>query len=485
MSATLSWGPVEILHTDVLVIGSGPGGATTAARLAEAGRDVILVEEGSYYSLESAENYTLAEMDQKYRNGGLNTTLGRTNVTYIEGRCVGGASEINAALYHRPHPETLSAWAREFRIADFGMDSLDPYFREIEQELWVSPRAEGLSPQSHRIIRGAEALGWKHTQIERFWKYPGEGRWGRRQSMSETMVPRARAAGARLLADTQVVRLRTRGARAVEAHALTGAHGLRDKLCIRFEQVVACGGTVQTPLLLRRSGIRQGIGDDLRLHPMVRIAARFDQAVNEPAFGVPVQQVEEFKPAMTLGCSHSSLPHIAMWLGQQVPDRAEIMADWRKVGVFYVATQGQGRGTIRALPVLGEPLVRYDLTQGDLDQMGLGLQRLGRLLFKAGARELFSPVEGQGPLRSEADLERLGSLPQGASVAVSTIHLFSSAPMGEDDRRCPVDSFGRLRGWDNIRVHDASILPSSPGVNPQGTIMAIVRRNTRHMLAQG
>ena len=63
-----------------------------------------------------------------------------------------------------------------------------------------------------------------------------------------------------------------------------------------------------------------------------------------------------------------------------------------------------------------------------------------------------------------------------------TVHLFSSLPMGEDER-CPVDSFGRLKGFTNVIVNDASILPDAPGVNPQGTIMALAARNTERFLA--
>ncbi len=464
----------------VLVVGSGPGGATTAALLAEAGRDVLIVEEGPDLTIDSAPSYSLAELEQKYRNGGLNTTFGRVPVTYIEGRCVGGASEINAALYHRPHAQTLEAWARDFQIERFGPELLRPEFEAIEREVGVSQRQEGLSPSSRALIRGAERLGWKHAEIERFWRYDEASRpWGRRQSMSETMIPRARRAGARLRADTRVRRVVFRGDRAVEAHAV-GPGGQR--LRIAFDELVLAAGAVQTPVLLRRSGVRRNIGEALRLHPMVRVAAEFPERVNDPAFGVPVQQVEEFKPGITLGGSHSSPPHIALWLGQQVPDRQRLLAEWQKVGVFYVAVQGEGRGRVRALPGLGEPLVLYQDTPTDHRRLGEGLHHLGRLLFEAGAVQVMSPVDGRPPMRHPRELEALLDLPT-KGLAVSTIHLFSSLPMGEDRRRCAVDSFGRLHGYRNVRVHDASILPTSPGVNPQGTIMAIVRRNTREMLA--
>lgn len=443
---------MRTVECEVLVVGSGPGGAMTAAVLAEAGHEVLLVEEGRDLSVDSAPSYTLAEMDQKYRAGGLTSTFGETNVTYIEGRCVGGASEINAALYHPPHDQTLEGWATEFRIRDFGAEALREHFEAVEQAVGVSSRAEGEAPNSLLLKRGADALGWRTTEVRRFWSYPG----GRR-SMSRTLIPRAIEAGATLSAETRVLRVVHRGGRALHAEARDPAGRLR----IDFQRVVLCCGAVQTPVLLRRSGLKRKVGDSLRLHPMVRIAARWEEPVNDPSFGVPVRQVEEFKPALTLGCSHSSQAHIALWLDPKHPARKQVMRDWRTVAVFYAAVCGEGRGTVRALPLINEPLVRYELTAKDHQLIDQGVQRLEQLARAAGAVEIVRPPE----------------------LAVTTIHLFSSCPMGEAEG-CPVDSFGRLKALDNLYVNDASLLPTSPGVNPQGTIMAIARRNATHWADQ-
>jgi hypothetical protein len=218
------------------------------------------------------------------------------------------------------------------------------------------------------------------------------------------------------------------------------------------------------------------------MHPMVRIAARFKERINDPSWGVPVHQVEEFKPHMTLGCSHSSMPHIALWLCGDLPDKRALLEDWEHIAVFYVAVTGAGMGTIRNLPLLDQPLVRYPLGEADLALLGEGLHKLGQLVFAAGATEVFNPLPGGRTLRSPAEVAEVRTgLPQGR-VNVTTIHLFSSCPMGEDDRRCAVDSFGKLHGWQNIYLNDASILPNTPGVNPQGTILAIARRNVDHYL---
>jgi choline dehydrogenase-like flavoprotein len=298
-----------------------------------------------------------------------------------------------------------------------------------------------------------------------------------------TLAPRAVRAGCRLLPDTRVGRLVLDGRR----HALAlgrapGGDPVRRN--IGFRDLFLCAGAIQTPLLLRRSGVTRNVGDSLKMHPMVRVAARFPDPFNDPTWGVPVEQVEEFKPAMTLGCSHSSLPHVALWLTGDAAEKQRRLAEWRCLGVFYVAITGAGTGTVRNVPLFHEALVRFPLLDQDVKLLGEGLYRLGRLLFAAGAVEVFNPVEGGPALRGESDLEPFrAGIPQGR-VNVTTIHLFCTARMGEDHARCPVDSWGRLRGVDRAYVNDASLLPGTPGVNPQGTILAIARRNALKYLGQ-
>ncbi len=199
---------------DVLVIGSGPGGATTACLLAEAGVDVVLLEEGPHLPLISAPSYSLEEMDQKYRNGGMTTAFGKTTITYIEARCVGGGSEINAGFSDRPWPDTLNGWRARYAIDDFGDDQLAPYFEAFEKEMSVATMPDGAGLTSMTIKAGAEKLGWRVGEVPRFWKYArgADGTWrGTRQSMTETLVPRALRAGCRLLPDTRALRLDVRG----------------------------------------------------------------------------------------------------------------------------------------------------------------------------------------------------------------------------------------------------------------------------------
>ncbi len=475
----------RVIDTDVLVIGSGPGGATTAALLAEAGQDVLLVEEGGRFHVDSAPDHSLEQMDEKWRSGGLTAALGKPKITYIEGRCVGGASETNAGLYHPPFPEVLQRWAGEYGIEEMGPDALAPWLEEVERDIGVSRRPDGPGPASEALARGAEAMGWRHTEIQRFWRYVQreDGSWGgQRRSMTETMIPRALAAGCRLMSDTRVDRLDLDDRTARSARAWTREEGREIAVQIRFKRVWVCAGAVQTPRLLRKSGWTARIGNTLTMNPMIRLAAQFPDAVNVPALGVPVVQIEEFKPEMTLGCSYSAVPHLAMWLDGSAAERKAMLQEWERMAVFYVKVSGKGRGSVRTWPVFDEALVRQPVTAEDLAGLGEGLCRLSQALFAAGAEVVHNPLVGGDVLTESGHAERFRGALTPANISVSAIHLHSTCPMGERPDHSATDSFGCLRDADNVYINDSSLLPASPGVNPQGTIMAIARRNVARSL---
>jgi len=146
---------VDSVETDVLVIGSGAGGAVTAAALARAGRSVLVLEEGPWVDPDALEPFSLPEMVAKYRHGGPCAALGRPAIAYAEGRCVGGSTEINSGLYHRLPSDLSEDWRRDYAIEEFGPDALDGYADRIEHELGVSLLPGAPPPSSAVLERGA------------------------------------------------------------------------------------------------------------------------------------------------------------------------------------------------------------------------------------------------------------------------------------------------------------------------------------------
>ncbi len=476
--------PADELSFEIVVVGSGPGGAITAALLAEAGRNVLLIEEGEYLPLGSAAAFSKDEMVQKYRNGGQTVALGANKISYVEGRCVGGGSEINSGLYHRTPPEVLEIWRKEFQLDGANENEMRPHFEACEGDVSVSHLPGAAPPASLRLHDGATRLGWKSLEVPRWFRYePGttDTGAGKRQSMTETFVPRFLKAGGKLLPRTRVGRISQDGAQwRIEArHAGKGA------LRIGAETLFVCGGAVQTPALLRRSGITANIGNSLRLHPTIKVVAKFREEVNSAQMGVPVHQVKEFAPRYSFGCSISTPPYLALALLEHPEESRRVADNWTRMATYYAMITGEGRGTVRALPKFGDPLVRYGLTGNDRRDLAGGLRKLCEALFAGGATELYPGITGGPALLKKDDLGKLPETVPSGMASLMTIHLFSSCPMGEDRGKCAVDSWGRVHDFKNLYVADASLLCTAPGVNPQGSVMGFARRNVMKFLGKG
>jgi choline dehydrogenase-like flavoprotein len=473
--------PARVVQTEVAVIGSGAGGATTAAVLAEAGRAVTVLEEGPWVPPGEVEPFSLGEMERCYRHHGSSAAMGAPPVAYAEGRCVGGSTEVNSGLWHRVPEELTERWRTELDIDEFGPDVLDRYASTVESWQQVSTLPGPPPPSSEVLVRGAARLGWSAAELPRVYRYDEDGR-ATKQTMSRTQIPRAVAAGAEVLADCRVdhLDLRDGRVRSVECRA-TRPDGTVERLSVRAEQVVVCGGAIQTPALLQRSGLRRGIGTGLKLHPTIKVVARFPEALDHD--DVPMHRVTEHTPGIALGGSASRAGHIGLALADGgAPPRGR-PEGWEQMFVYYAAIRSDAGGRVTALPGLRAPLVTYRLTEGDLSRLARGLVHLGELLLAAGATELRPSVTGAPTARRVEDLAAWWPLVDRRRANLMTVHLTSTLRMGEDRARAGADSFGRIPGVANLRVNDASLLPDAPGVNPQAAIMAIAARNADHLLA--
>lgn len=474
-------------RAQVLVIGSGAGGAISAAVLAERGLDVVVLEEGPARDTAAMATHTPEAIATLYRHGGLTPILGRPPIAYVEGRCVGGSTEVNSGFWHRLPEDCYPRWRAQARLDEFTPEILTPYFERLERELSVSRLDGPEPPSSARFRAGLERLGWRYVEVPRCQR-PNDGvspfAPGNKQSMQRTVLPRARAAGARLHADCRALRIVHDGGRARGVLVEHGPAGARRRRVVHADVVFACAGAVQTAALLRRSGITRNVGDTLCLHPMIKAAAVFDAPIDAHRHVLPIYQVKEFWPEIAIGGSVFTPGFLAMLLADGWPATAAAMADWRRAALYYAATRGQSRGTIRPLPGDAGVLVRYALTAADRANLAAGLARLAEILFAAGADAVYPSLRGAAPLRSAAEARALRDRPPpAAAMSLSSVHAFSSCPMGENPALCATDSFGRVHGFANLHVNDASLLPDSPGVNPQGTIMAVALRNLDHFAA--
>jgi choline dehydrogenase-like flavoprotein len=473
---------MAVLATDVLVIGSGAGGAVTAAALATAGRTVTVLEEGPWVDADAVEPFSLEEMVAKYRHRGPTAALGNPVVAYVEGRCVGGSTEINSGLYHRLPDHLVSEWVGRFSIDEFAPEALSGYADRVESQLSVAKVPGAPPPSSAALERGATKLGWRNVEFARVFSYDSQGR-GTKQTMSRTFLPQALAAGATIVPDCRVLSLVRRGDRIVGARCRrTHPGGGVEHLVVHAEHTFVCAGAIHTPALLQRSGIRRNVGNGLKMHPTIKIAARFPHPVDHG--DVPVHRVTEFSPFVAIGGSASRRGQVALALADTGAPYDEAMAEWENISTYYAAIRSEGSGRVVAVRGLRSPVVTYSLTEADLSRLARGLIHLGELLLAAGATEIHPSVHGGRVVRSLDEIGTWWDQVTRARANLMTVHLTSSVRMGENRARTGADSFGRVWGYRNLRVNDGSLIPDAPGVNPQAAIMAIATRNCDHFLSE-
>ena len=114
----------------------------------------------------------------------------------------------------------------------------------------------------------------------------------------------------------------------------------------------------------------------------------------------------------------------------------------------------------------------YKFHKDDLESLRLNMVRTGQLLFASGCEEVLFPVQGMGPVTTVEEVEAAASKMKPKDIELVTVHAMSSCPMGRKEKSAVVDENGKVYGYDNLFVCDASVLPTNIGESPQATIMA-------------
>jgi choline dehydrogenase-like flavoprotein len=484
------------LECGAVIVGSGAGGATMAAELAEAGVDVVLVEEGGYHPTETFTPAIGRALRTLYRDGGGGMAIGRPSVLYTEGRCVGGSTVVNGGMSWRTPTRVLRRWAEREGIRSLGESDLAPFFDRAEARLSVGVQdPETIGRDSELLKAGAQALGWNVVPNLRNQLHCAGSNscssgcpTGAKRSMLVTSVPRALALGARLFADCRVDRVIRSGAAAAGVTGRFTRPGGRPgpRLTVRAPVVIVAGGATQTPALLARSGLRSAsgqLGRNLSLHPNAVVTAVFDEDVTGWHGVHQAFQVREFvDEGLLLTATNLTPPMLAGIVPAYGRELGELMADYNRVVTAGPLVSDTGTGRVRNLPGFG-PQVFYQLTDHDAARVVRGVELTARALFEAGARRVLLPFDGAPEVRSPGQLERLLGRPVPKRlIRLHSVHMMGTARMSEDPRRGVVGSFGEFHGAAGLLVTDASIFPGPLGINPMETVIALAMRNAQHLI---
>lgn len=473
---------------DVVIVGSGAGGAVAAATLAEAGLDVLVLEAGSHYNRENYPADRLEAITALYREAGLTIAAGRPPIPVPVAKAVGGTTVINSGTCFRAPDEVLESWRREHGIAWAG--DLDEDYAEAEEFLRVTqldPNRMGRNGQL--AMEGAAALGASGAPIFRnagncvqCSSCPYGCAIDAKRGMHVSYLPRAVAAGARVRAGVEAHRVIVEAGRAVGvACAASDASGRARPFTVRARRaVIAAGGAFGTPELLLRSGLGGAqVGHNFHIHPACWVGARYEEEVRGWEGVMQSFYVDQWEPqGVLLEATFTPLAFGGAWLAGTGAAHQRSLLEFGHVGSIGVHLSDRSQGRV-GLGNDGAIRASYNLTREDADRVHFGIARAAEVHFAAGATEVYPNIPRFGVLKRGELASFEAARLKTSELRLEAFHPMGTARISADPRQGVCAPDGSVRGTRDLYVADASLFPTSVGVNPMMTIVAFAKQVSR------
>lgn len=470
------------LEADAVVVGSGAGGSAAACALAEAGARVIVLEEGRHWTPGEFVPKSTWAFRNLYAGRGTRASRGNALVPIPGGRGVGGSTLINSAISFRTPSSVLKAWRDEHGCDRFTDAHMGALFDRIFATIGVGVNPEQFQRTNNQVFkRGAEALGLAGAWMPR--AAPGcvgcgtcqQGcNSGGKNSIDRTFLAEALATGnVAVYSGCRVEEVPLAGRRVAEIRA-SWLDPRTDEpagtVVVRAPKVVISAGPIGTPRLLLRNGLSAGpVGEGLKIHPTCGVVGRFEEEVR-PWTGVSQgYYVDCFDRGFLL--QTFNMPPDQVYTGMQVPNEValELLADLRHLafaGVVAHDEDSTGR--------VGEGSLEYWLGERDRRVLLDGMRQAARVFFAAGAKAAIPGARGLSPIERVEDVDAVITDDIAAwQIGLYAAHPMGTCRMGPEPRTAVVDPAGKVHGIENAWIADASVFPTSLGVNPQVTVMAV------------
>ncbi len=484
-------------RADAVVVGTGAGGGTLAAYLAERGWDVVMLEKGGFFRAEDfSQREEDAMADFNGRRGLDSTTDNAIFLNYAE--AVGGTTVHYWGDSFRTPEDRLARWREESGLEWMTGDELNPHWDAVEHELGIHVAEEELLNENNRLVRrGCEALGVEaHIPptarvdcIGCGWTQFGCA-YNRKTSQLITTIPRVSKAGGRIYSDARVERILLRDGRAagVEGVLVDRETELpRGRFRVDADVVVLAAGALGTAELLLRNFDDPTVGRRFYINPHYWVFADFGREIDNVT-GIPCAYVvhewrrvrrsadgEYAGGGYIMLTSHQSPGITAAMLPEAGAAHTERMRRFRRLGSLMSVIDEEHPG--RVFLDGGVRKTEYRVRGVDVLKAVDYLRNASRIFLAAGAREVWVPDVYGTVVRSEAELrERItGRSVQPNAQFCAGSHLLGTAPLGAD----PDDSFagptGEAHRVAGLYVADGAALPGSVSVDPSLTIMGAAR----------
>ncbi|HBA61314.1 MAG TPA: hypothetical protein DCZ92_10965 [Elusimicrobia bacterium] len=477
---------------DVVVVGSGPGGAVIASRLQAAGKRVLVLEEGERPALQTLRRSTDSLLCRFYRNSGAVPFFGPFTFAFGEGKVAGGGSFVNAGLIWPAPERVLKDWAEKLPGSVFDSSRWRAAEARVRADLQVNTDHNftgGANAASKIMHEAALALNWRSVPVPRaVVNCQNSNRCatgcpsGARRSMVEACLVPFEQGGGTLLTDTRVVKIVPPKVGKAGEIVFRNSEGTGRA---KFSKAVISAGATQSALLLRKSGLSRTAGRQFEFHLNFKVLARFPFTVDAARGTLLTHQVQEFEDeGILIMATGFNGKYLALELGKLDGKAAAGLRDGaRQLGLYSVMIRP--RAAAKLYDLFGQTFGRWSWDAASDKLMRRGLLKTCELLFKAGALEVVLPLRRTRPLVSLREAAELLAASPTSDFSAVSVHGMSANRMGTSPDNSVVDLDARVWGQKDIFVADSSILPTNLGESPQGTIMTAAHELADRWLAAG
>ena len=492
-------------NVDVCIIGSGAAGAVLSKELAESGKKVVLIERGGYYEGKDMNQREVDMMPLLWKNAGFNF-VDSLRIAIAQGCCLGGSTIINDAVCFDTPPRIREEWSR--LGVNFSDDEWSYHLRRVNSILNVTEVSDNELNRNNLMLKeGAEKIGLREHR-KNFRNCVNCMQCGfchigchyeTKQNVLVTYIHEALKkpdSDMRVYCNCLIEKIvynKNGVVEGIEGNFLNidGKKTYRIRVNAKIF-IISAGAIASSKLLLQNRITQDTAGVGLCLHPGIEVIGDFGYEIKGNQ-GIPMAYtVHDFGVTRTTDQTRREfnfdtggefliesifLPLLQFSIALSasgISEHRRLIERFNNYAMAGIVVRDDNVGRV-ALTTTGRASVTYEPGEKELKILAKGVEVLGKMWFALGARRIIISHRSMSIVENEADISKLVDkiLSDPKNLLLGSAHPQSGNKIGTSQSDSVVDSDCKVHGFTNLFVCDASVFPTSVGVNPQITVMTV------------